>query len=148
MPNTLTPTGSLRALMDELFALEETVHTDLRVFRWQPNDLKDPPALFNWLLPSPFEIRDQSRWRDTVIIAARIAVRHGEQDMEDIELYADAFRDVMDDAFYNWTPVGSKATWAERSSMQMINLTFNEIDFLAIEFPLAFRLDRRIEPNQ
>lgn len=147
MTQTLTPTGSLRALMDELVKLEQTVHDELRVYRWQPVDLVDPPALFNWLAPSSFEIRDQSRWRDNVSILARIAVRHGDQDMEDLEKYADAFRDVMDDAFYNFAPVGGKSTWAERSSMQMTTIEFNTIPFLAIEFPLSFRLDRRIEPN-
>lgn len=147
MTQTLTPTGSLRALMDELVKLEETVSDELRVYRWQPIDLLDPPALFNWLSPSSFEIRDQSRWRDNVSILARIAVRHGDQDMEDLEKYADAFRDVMDDAFYNWSPVGGQSIWAERTSMQMIPLEFNTVPFLAIEFPLSFRLDRRIEPN-
>jgi hypothetical protein len=134
--------------MDELIRLEETVHEDLRIYRWQPPDLVDPPALFNWMGESPFEIRDQARWRDNISIMARIAVRHGEQDMEDLETFSDAFRDVMDDALYNWTPLGARATWAERSSMRMISIEFNGIPFLAVEFPLSFRLDRRIEPNQ
>ena len=146
MAGTLTPTGSLAALVKELADLERTVHPDLRVYEWRPID-PDLPAIFNWLAPSTFEIRDQMRWRDGVVIIASIAVNHSEQDMEELVDYADAFRDVIDDALYNFHPTGGKSIWAERTGMNMAQFEFNAVTAIGIEFPLLFRLDRRIEPN-
>lgn len=148
MPATLTPTGSLAELIKELVLLEKTVHPDLRVYDWQPVD-PELPAIFNWLAPSTFEIRDQMRWRDSVVIIARLAVDHSDEgeDMRSLVEYADAFRDVIDDALYNFHPVGGKAIWADRTGMNMAQFEFNAVTALGIEFPLQFRLDRRIEPN-
>lgn len=146
MAGTLTPTGSLAQLIKELVEIEKTVHDDLRVYDWQPIE-PELPAIFNWLAPSTFEIRDQMRWRDGVVIIARVAVDHNDDDMHRLVDYADAFRDVIDDALYNFHPVGGKAIWAERTGMNMAQFEFNAVTALGIEFPLLFRLDRRIEPN-
>jgi hypothetical protein len=146
MAGTLTPTGSLAALIQELVEIEKTVDPRLRVYDWQPIE-PDLPAIFNWLAPSTFEIRDQMRWRDNVSIIVRIGVWHSDDDMYQLVEFADAFRDVMDDAVYNFRPVGSKAIWAERNGMNMAQLEFNGAPALGIEFPMTFRLDRRIEPN-
>jgi len=149
MSTTLTPTGSLRELMDALVIVEQGIHDDLAVYRWQPLGIPELPALWNWMSPSTFEIRDQMRWRDTVTITVRIGLAHTDvdADMEMIEIYADAFRDAIDDALYNGRPLGGTVTWAERAGMNMAAFEFNQIAVLGIEFPLNFRLDRHITPN-
>lgn len=150
MANTLTPNGSLAKTIEALVEIEKTVHVPglpaLRVYEWQPID-PELPSLFNWLAPSTFEIRDQRRWRDNVTIIARICVDHADDDMYTLVQYADAFRDVIDDAFYNFQPLSNSAKWAERTSMNMTQIEFNGIPALGIEFPLNFRMDRTIEPN-
>jgi hypothetical protein len=147
---TMVPTGSLREMMDQLVRLEETIHPDLLVLRWQPVGVPDLPAIWNWIAPSPFEIRDQMRWRDTMNIVIRLGLRHTDFDteMDDVEKYCDAVRDIVDDALYNNSPLNGTATWARRTGMQMQSFEFNNISVMGVEFPLEIQLDRRIQPNQ
>jgi hypothetical protein len=138
-------------MMDALVALEGTIPGITRVYRWRPYNPPEPPAVFNWLLPSPFEWRDIARGRDTITIDISVAIRQTDvnEEMAKIESLADDVRDTLDPAFR--TPLGGgtgplagNATWAERSAMRTDQPEFNGIYFLAIVFSCTFRLDRQI----
>jgi hypothetical protein len=145
---TLQPTGSLTKLMDEVVALEENVHDDLRVYRWRPYTA-DAPCIWNWLTGSPFTVKTNITWRDDVNLVAVIALNHVEveQDMSLVEEYVDAFRDVVDDALWQNQPLNNTAKRAQRTSMNMAAVELNGIPLLCVELPLTFQLDRLIVPS-
>jgi hypothetical protein len=143
--------GSLADLMDALEALEGTIPNVTRVYRWKPTSVPEPPAVYNWINPAPFEWMDVTRGRDTINLDITVAIRQTDvnQEMAVIESLADDVRDTLDPAFR--TPLGGglgpldgNATWATRLSMQMAQPEFNGIFFLAIVFSCQFRLDRQI----
>ena len=138
--------------MDKLIALEKTVSDDLRVYRYQPAELPDLPAIWNWVGGGTFSIVDQMRWRDQVEILVRLGLQHTDvdQDMEKIETYTDDFREVIDDALYNIKvgPLQGAAVRGSRTAFRNIGIAFNDIPVLCMEFPITFDIDRRIVPNQ
>lgn len=153
---TLVPTGSIKVLMNELVALEKQVSPDLMSYRWQPN-VAELPAIWNWVMPSPLEQKDQFRWRDEINIVAHVGIKHSdnETEMEALEEYADLFRDRIDQAFalgkmiqgYKG-PLNGAATKATRQNMiGPISIDMNGIPVLAFQFMLVFELDRRISPT-
>ncbi len=143
--------GSFTYLMTKLTALERNVHERLRVYRWQPVNVPDLPAIWNWMGESPFSQKDQMKWEDAIQIFVRIGIPHTEidQDMERIETYTDAFREVVDDALYNLRvgPLEGAALRAERTSMRNVGIEFNGVPVFCVEFPITFHVERRIEPN-
>lgn len=148
--STLTPTGSLTLLMDELVGLEETVHEDLAVYRWRPRspDLEGG-MIWNDLGQSPFNVMDVRRWRDTINLIVSVGIRHTDVDeeMNRLEVYADAFRDVVDDALWNSQPLNNTTKRAHRTGMRMKQEQFNNIPVLALEFQFEMWLDRQIVAN-
>jgi hypothetical protein len=145
--------GSFQVFIDELVAFEETLSSELRVYRWRPStvDVSRGGAVYNWLHPSPFEWRDVSnvRARDSLNLVARIAVRYtdDQETMRRLEGYVDLFRDKADGAFRQLRPIGSQAKWVERVAFQPVVDTFNEVDYLAFEFQLMAWLDRNVAPT-
>lgn len=140
--------GSLRLFMDALVAVEETVHPDLRVYRWRPRTI-ELPAIYNWVPDAPFEQRDLTRFRDTLTVLSRVAVRHSDVDdeMVKVEEYADAFRERLDAEFHQNQPLEGAATRVIRTGMGTVLDTFNEIDVLCVEFRSQAQLDRLITPS-
>ena len=147
--STLVPTGSLVPLMDNLVALEETVHPDLIVYRWRPREfpqLDSGGAIYNWIGADTFQVFDVAHWKDIVQIVVRAGIRHTDvnDEMAQIEVYADAFRDVIDGALWRNQPLGGAAKKGARTGMRLTEDTFNTIPVLAIEFTLEFELLRTI----
>lgn len=155
LQNTMLPTGSIRRVMEELVALEESVHPDLRVYMWRENTVQ-LPALWNVLGPSPFQMMDLSRGRDSLLIVASIGLPQSDIFWQSTLCdYADAFRNVIDQAFWqsrgipgNRGPLNGTATKAIRQSMSGPTVdSFNGIDAHVIQFPLTLDLDRSISPT-
>jgi tetrahydromethanopterin S-methyltransferase subunit B len=143
--------GSLADLMDALVALEESVPDVARVYRWRPTSVPEPPAIYNWINPAPFEWMDVSRGRDTINLDISVAIRQTDvnEEMAKLEQIADVARDTLDPAFRTPLgggpgPLGGNANWATRTSTRMDTPEFNGIFFLAILFSCQFRLDRQI----
>lgn len=141
------PTGSLRDFMDAWVGLEQTVHPDLRVYRWRPSMMPELPALYNWMTDAPHEVRGTGGLvRDTITLLCRIAIRHTDVDeqMAVIEIFADAFRNVVDTAlrFPSQSPLTGIALSADRTGMRTVLDTFNETDVMCIEFSVQAKLDR------
>lgn len=148
--------GSLASFMNALVALEQSAAAqilsessiDMRVYRWRPNTI-ELPALWNWMGPSPYEQRDLSRFRDTLTILTRVGVRHTDVDeeMAQLELIADGFREVADPALASWRPLSGSATATIRRGMGMAVDRFNDVPVLCIEFSIEARMDRQISHN-
>ncbi len=137
------PVTTLRALMDGVEAVQNTVDDRLRVYRWRPL-WPETPALFNWMQPASMERKDTTKVREVIPLITRIAVPHGEPDEEAellIDDLADAFRAVWDPECQTHGPFGG-ARHAERKSMAMVLEEFNEVSFLAIEFRTEVWIDR------
>lgn len=133
-------TWKLREAMDALFALEQTVDERLHAYRWwQPG--MHLPAISNVMLPSSTaEQIDPCTMRDTVRIGARIALlpaAHHEQDMAQLEDYADRFREVVDPVIGKLGPRNAK-----RTGMQVINQSLGDAEVLTVEFGIEFWLDQ------
>lgn len=142
------PTGDLAPVMDALVAVENTVHADLRVYRWRPLQV-ELPALFNLLGESPAAIRDQVTHRETVHVIARIAIRptDADEEMARLETYIDAFRSVVDRALYRQDPLAGTLRMAKRTGLNGTVDQFGQAPVLCADFPLEFQLDRRITPG-
>jgi hypothetical protein len=163
----ITTPGSLKALVDQIVALEAQVQTRvnsgnnggtyltanqlLRTYRWQPHVVQ-PPALWNWIGNAPYEQRDQTRFRDNVQVLVRIGILHGDTDQEmvDLETIADHARDMIDPALnkrQNPGPLGGAATWAIRQGMRTAVWDIGGVQLLGIELPLMCQLDRQVPPT-
>ena len=134
---------TLRGLMDNWVALLGNVHHDLRVYRWRPRN-PDVPCIWNWLVDGPLQQIDTTRQRDSFAISSFVVVRHtdAEDEMEKLETYTDAFREVVDTALYSKLPLGAK--WAMRQTTRFRAQRFNQVDYLSAEFPMVFQVDRHI----
>lgn len=142
---TFTPRGDLVTLMDELVALEEQVHPDLTVYRWRPFAAPQFPAIYNWMQFSPFEVMTTATWMDTINISARVAVPYSPEYTEDMELYVNAFRDVVDDRLWKSQPLGGRAYRARRTGMQTMDDVFEgAVHALAVSFIIECEMDRVI----
>jgi hypothetical protein len=159
LQNSLLPTGSIDAVMEELVALEKSVASqfnDLRVYKWQPNTAQ-LPALWNWIAPSPFQMMDLSRGRDSLALVASVGIAHTDNEVEMDRLchYADAFRNVVDQAFWQGRgipgsngPLNGTATKAIRQNMVgPVPVDMNGIPVLTFQFGLLLDLDRSISPT-
>lgn len=158
---TISTPGSIKALLDAVTGAEAGLNApgvlpssgpgsdEIVVYRWRPRQV-DPPCLYHMVASAPFEQRDQARWRDTLNLLARLAMpmTNDEEEMEALEVYSDAFREVMDPVLSKTgNPMGGAATWADRTDMRSVVDDFNDVPYLCMEFLLSFRLDRRIDPN-
>jgi len=140
--------GKFQAFMDALVTLEKTIHPDLPVYRWQPYSF-EPPAVFNWLGDSPFEIRDQSRWRDTLQVLVRVGCRYTEQNvlMEKVEEFTDAARETLDAAFAADQTLGGTAREVHRTLMRFSTFHVGDIDVFGPELVVSAQIDRHLSPN-
>jgi hypothetical protein len=139
-------TRTLGALMTEIVALEEQIHEDLTVYRWQPLQ-PNLPAVWNWIASAPFEQRDLTRWRDTFEVLVRVGIRHTdvEQHMDRFEIYVDSARDVIDMALAEpGFPFAGTAREAHRTGMRSTSIDFGSFSALVIEFPIQVRQDRQL----
>jgi hypothetical protein len=147
----LTGPGSFRFLIDKLVELEKTIDGGLRVYRWQPADSVDLPALWNWIGAGPFRQFDQKRWIDDITVLVRLGVFHNDvdEDMEKIEALVDAFRETIDPALYALEsgPLSGAAYKAERNDMRNVTIELGGIPVFAMEFPITFHVQRTIAPN-
>ena len=135
--------GTLKDLMDNWCELLENVHPDLRVYRWRPR-VPDDPCIWNWLNDGRLTQVDTTRQRDSFAISTMVVIKHtdAEDEMIKLEEYVDAFRDVVDSALYSKLPLGAK--WAMRETTRFRAVTFNQVSYLAAEFPMVFQVDRHI----
>jgi hypothetical protein len=139
--------GSLAAFMDELEALERTVHPDLVVYRWRPRGSPDLPAIWNWLPESPAEIYATDILRETLDIRTVVGVQRSDagEMMADVELYADAFREIVDPAILlPPVPLNGAASKVRRTAMRTVLDDFGGVDVFGVEFRFDVQLDRRI----
>lgn len=150
------PTGSLRIAMDALCALEQTISAalpaegtvaqqaarQLTFHRWRPQEMPDLPAVWNWMPESPNDKRSNAHMRDKVDLRVQIGVRHTNVDeqMAEIEIYADVGRQVFDQAFQTNCTLDGTVELAQRKSMRTALDRFNGIDVLCVEFALQLDL--------
>lgn len=145
------PTASIAIAIDQVVALEQTINaslpdgaTELVVYRWRPQGIPDVPALWNWLVESPQDIKDLAHLRDRLDLRIQIAVAHTnvDEEMAAIELYADAFRATVDPALRENCTLDGTVEYAKRISMRTALDRFNQIDLLCVEFALEIQLTR------
>ena len=145
---TLPATASLAALMTQLATVESMVDPRVRVYRWRPENVPELPAIYNWLGDSPATWADVCTVHETLTINARLAVRHSDvgDEMDLLEDLADRFRDVVDQQL-NRTggPLGG-VQYARRTGMRNVIDRFGDVPVLALEFPLAVRVERTVQP--
>lgn len=140
--------ASLVGFMDAVVTLEREVHEDLPVFRWRPLSA-DLPMIYNGLGDSPFEYFSQAHARDRVMLLPRIAVRHTDSadDHRQLEVYADAFRAVVDAALNANPPFDGAADRAQRTGMRVTFDSFDRGPALVMEFQIEAWLDRVLPPH-
>lgn len=140
-------TDTLKGVMDALFALEQTVHDDLKVYRWRPRAKPELPALWNWApQTADFEQRDQAQHRDVFRISAYIGIHHSDSDeeMAALETYGDAFRAVVDPDFNRNEPLDGAVVWAKRSGQVPVLDEFPNQSVLCLELPMEFWVHRML----
>jgi hypothetical protein len=120
-------------------------YTPLSIYRWRPRN-PDWPGIYNWIFtPGTFQQTDLARWVDFLDVATRIMVYPTDEyeESDALEVYADAFRNVVDFGFRsnNGMPLGGVATEAHRTGMRIITDTWDR-EYLGIEFPIRFKLAR------
>jgi hypothetical protein len=149
--------------MDEIVAAEHQVNAamatakadglipqelpTLSIERWKPTQF-DAPGIYHMISSSPFEQRDDYRWRDTLNILVRIGVAYGSdsEEMYFLEPYTDLWKSVMDPLISTRTqPFNGAATWAERTDMRSVEDSFNDVPYACMEFVVQCRLDRMIQ---
>lgn len=143
------PTGSLKIAIDALVALEQTVNvalpagtSELVVYRWRPQAMPDLPAMWNWLVESPADKRDNAHMRDRLDLRAQIGVAHSavDEQMAQIETYGDAFRAaVVPELERNCTLDGAVDRAIYRSMNTALD-RFAQTDLLCLEFRLELHL--------
>lgn len=135
-------------------AVQQAVEADngdhLRVYRLRPrgNIQLSPGAIYNVINPSTMEPVDTIADRDTIIVGARVCVRHTDADEEMDRLlgYVDVLRAVFDSTLKSDdSPLGGRQ--ARRLGLLMVQDTFNDIPVLAFEFPIRVRLDALNPPT-
>lgn len=140
--------GDLAPFMDALVGLEETISDDLTVERWRPYN-PNTPLLYNWLLPSPAAIPATMTEQDTLNFAIRVVLRRTDADETGaaVEQYYDLVRDVIDSDLIqpSQSQLRSVCHFAKRTSSRTVIDTFNEIDYLAVEFTLQAELRRQFQ---
>jgi hypothetical protein len=153
--------GSLTALMDRLTALQALLpglpaladlpgDVTLRTYRWRP-DTPDPPCLWNTLLPSTSQQMDLIRRRDTFVISSRIGQGPSDSDqlMSAVEMYADAYRALVDANFWSGSgqppAIQGAITWAMRTSLNSFMDSFGSSTVSGIEFIQTFISDRQVQ---
>lgn len=126
----------------------EAVHDDLRYYPWQPWGQLQLPAIWNWLLPSTWEVMDTARGRDSIVLITRVGVRHttSTDEMDKLTTYADAFRDKVDPLLWaaRRQPLEGTVFKAKRNTMQMESLEIGGLQVLVVSFNMQFDVDRRI----
>lgn len=148
----IDPHSSLKAVMDALVPIEQSVGADLSfpiyVYRWRPDGIPDFPAIYNWLGPSPFDRRTVAHGRDTLIVNARVAIRWADAQTraDQLEILVDEFRNKVDPALERSAPLGDLVREAHRQGMSNVADDFNEVPVIAVQFPLEFKLDRIVTP--
>lgn len=138
--------GSLETLMDALVPLEATINPALTVSRWRPVNI-NPPALYNWIVPSPVDIPAIGVVRDQVNLSVRIIVAASDVDEQAaaIEGFWDQARDIIDADLVepSQSVLRTAAHMCRRTTMRNITDVFNEIPYLGLELVLQCELRRR-----
>ena len=145
---TLPAAASLAAIMTQLVAVEAMVDPRVRVYRWRPENVPELPAIYNWLGDSPAEWLNVCALQETLTINARVAVRHSDvgDEMGLLEDLADRFREVVDQQLTRTGgPLGG-VKYAARTGMRNVIDRFGDVPVLALEFPLAVRVQRTVQP--
>lgn len=142
---TLDRGASIVIVFDELVALEETIDSDLRVYRLQPDQI-EPPAIFNWILPTKTSIPDNWSIEDDFRVAATIVVPGGHMGhAASLLTYADRFREVVGPALVasvlNGTkPLNGATRRAQINRWGGVSETFNGVPLVGIQFELGIQL--------
>lgn len=141
----------VREAMDGLVALEATLNDQLptgalplRVYRWRPRGLIEPPAIYHWAPDdTETEARDQARRRDALQLMCIVCVEHSDsnEEMAALEDYADLLRAAFDDAFDQTAPLGGVRN-AKRLGFRPIEDQFGDIAVLGFGFDIEIWLDR------
>ena len=151
---SVTPLGHLGPFMDALAGpvsapgtgLEGRIDTALTVHRWRPVKI-DPPAIYNWLTPSPADIPAVGIVRDQLMLAVRIIVSPSDLDEQTaaLESYFDSARDVIDADLIepSQSVLSAAALMCERTTTRSIVDVFNDITYLGWELMLRVQLRRR-----
>lgn len=144
----LPPLASFQALMDQWTALLRQVDRGLEVYQWKPATMPQTPCLWNWMLPSPYTVRDVAHSRDTYNIETSLALEHTDtaDEMAKLAYYVDRFRAVVDPVL--WTPgnpgavLGGTAARAVRTAMRTASDTAYGTPLLCMVFSMTFDQDR------
>lgn len=141
--------GPISAAIDELVAIESTIHpASLHGYRWWRPDMT-LPAIYNWLTPADTEADDVPVCRvvDWLRVTCSIAVHPqaiaGEGDLLEIEEYLDLALDVLDPVIYGDAPLGQRLA-RRRGFRTVLGPELGGIEPLTLELPLEIRIDRNI----
>ena len=135
--------------MNALVELEESVHDDLVVYRWRPLNIQTP-AVYNWIPGGPHTQFAVDTEKDMITVLARIAIQHSDSDQEMamIESYAASFINRIDPALKRIRPLRTqpvKRAW--RANFRLVEDRFNDIPYLAAEFPIEIEMMRTVYAN-
>lgn len=117
------------------------------VYKFRPRGQVNLPAIYNVLDPSQMEPQDTAVDRDTLIIGARVAVRHtdAEAEFDQLLAIADIVRTTFDRGFKDQdSPLGQLL--ARRLGVREQQDTFGQIPVFALEFPVRVKLDVLNQP--
>lgn len=139
--------GQLAVFMAALKDLHDTIDPGLRAYTIRPRGQIDAPAIYPLIPEGTFDRLDTERGQDELSIVVRLAVKRTDPDEEADELLrlTDLYLETVDPVLWNDPPGG--ADECKRLGMRTALEAFNEIAYLAIEFPIRVRLTRGLHPN-
>lgn len=150
MSGDLGNVGSLQDTMTRLWALEQTVHPTLNVYRWWRPDMQ-LPALYNWLTPGDVRAdgvpvcKTVDTLRLTVIIAVDPTAVPGEGDLLELSAYYDLIRPLLDAELYSRHPLGQRL--ARRRGAQTVADDLGGAAILTLELPIEVELHNPVQPT-
>jgi hypothetical protein len=134
---------SLKAVVDELVAVESTIHPTLHVYRWWRPDMA-LPAVWNWMTPGEVRRRTNCPPDDVIRLTMSLGVDPtaiaGEGDMLELEAYFDLAVPVLNQALYERRPFNGVAKNAARLGSQTVTDRLGDAVVLCLEVPLEITL--------
>lgn len=148
MSGSLGDVGSLQSALERLWALEATIHPTLNVYRWWRADMA-LPALWNWLTPGDVRTdgvpvcRTVDTLRLTITLAVDPTAVAGEGDMEELAVYFDLARPILDAELYSRYPLGQRL--ARRRGAQTVADRLGDASILCLELPIEVELHNAVQ---
>ncbi len=149
------PKGEIAAALAQLLILEQQFAANAagvdealepRVYPWRPNALPELPCIWNWLDDGTYEIVDQHRADDLLVMRVTIGVKPSDfiENADRLVKLMDIFRATVDPSFEASQPLGGTVREAKRVVTRSHTELFDGIPVLCLETLVRLKLSAAI----